>query len=476
MNTHTSKVLLDIPIETPLALGNRAMRACDYGTAIDYYLKALEERPGLGRMIEGNLELAQKWSLNKSQNRSFELQTLNNFKSLTNAKPNHNKIHEVINIEIGNDWSSPFFNWRNIRSLKKQRFDISLSEEISLKNFGASFLGPVLSSFFLKLSKYIESANELPTLNFLAREGYFLELVFKKMAENKLIKPVVSNYLFCSRTLLFKISLAKPVLWTKLLNHYYKGKLADFFKDRFAFTPEEIAKITIQSFTLRNSPNQEISLPENKELVLSILTEAKSVIKDITKPKLDLYLRYLKEIGFGSQKNEYVVDLGYAGTIQTLLSDITGVSTIGHYFITTKKATNTKLCKFNGHLLNNINFNGGHPLLDRSLFLESLLTAPHGSVTDICLINKQISFSFGAITTAQLRFSELEIILEGAIDYVLMVNKIKAVLDINELSEYYGRFITKADHFPTQIWDLFEIDDTISGGGIINPLFFFNKN
>jgi GT2 family glycosyltransferase len=58
MNTHASKVLLDTPIETPLALGNRAMRAGDYGTAIDYYLKALEERSELSRMIEGNLELA----------------------------------------------------------------------------------------------------------------------------------------------------------------------------------------------------------------------------------------------------------------------------------------------------------------------------------------------------------------------------------------------------------------------------------
>ena len=60
MNTHASKVLLDTPIETSLVLGNRAMRAGDCGAAIDYYLKALEERPELSRMIEGNLVLARK--------------------------------------------------------------------------------------------------------------------------------------------------------------------------------------------------------------------------------------------------------------------------------------------------------------------------------------------------------------------------------------------------------------------------------
>jgi hypothetical protein len=60
MNTSPSKVVHDTPIETSLVLGNRAMRAGDYGTAIDYYLKALEEKPDLGRMIEVNLGMARK--------------------------------------------------------------------------------------------------------------------------------------------------------------------------------------------------------------------------------------------------------------------------------------------------------------------------------------------------------------------------------------------------------------------------------
>ncbi len=60
MKKNTSTVLSDSNNETHLVLGNRAMKAGDYGTAIDYYLKALEDKPELGRMFKGNLELARR--------------------------------------------------------------------------------------------------------------------------------------------------------------------------------------------------------------------------------------------------------------------------------------------------------------------------------------------------------------------------------------------------------------------------------
>jgi hypothetical protein len=48
-------------------------------------------------------------------------------------------------------------------------------------------------------------------------------------------------------------------------------------------------------------------------------------------------------------------------------------------------------------------------------------------------------------------------------------------MEPSELSEYYGNFVSHAANFPSCTWDLFEIDDAISGLGIINPIHFFKK-
>ena len=47
-------------IESPLVLGNRALRAGDYAAAINYYLCAMQIMPALGKIIAGNVEIAQK--------------------------------------------------------------------------------------------------------------------------------------------------------------------------------------------------------------------------------------------------------------------------------------------------------------------------------------------------------------------------------------------------------------------------------
>ncbi|WP_210545491.1 hypothetical protein [Rhodoferax sp. PAMC 29310] len=372
-------------------------------------------------------------------------------------------------------WNSLFSNLVNFRPSKSHYTPSLVDENASLRNFGASFLGPVLASFFSKFGNELKDIDSSMNLNFLAREGYFLESVYKKLVEKKLIKKFNSNYLLCSRTFLFKISLAKPELWPRVLGHHYAGNIIEFFKNRFAFTDKEIVNIVNSSLLLKNNAEKRIELPLEKDFVLSIFKEANSAILNIVKPKLRLYLIYLEKINFGKSKEEHVVDLGYAGTIQTLLSYISGVRTTGHYFITTKKATNENLTSFKGYIYNNISFGDEEPLLDRSLYLESLLTAPHGSVVDIDFIDNKISFLFGMETTAQNKFNLIELIVDGAVEYVETAMMKNIVMNSGDLSKYYGKFVSNAGNFPTKTWDLFEMDDAISGFGVINPFYFFNK-
>jgi lipopolysaccharide biosynthesis protein len=97
MNKSLSKVIHNPPIETPLILGNRAMRAGDFGLAKDYYLKALEERPELHKMIQGNLEFSMRLnsSLIDTDSCSYLTQIIDNLD--VNKHNSFLHIKEVLN-------------------------------------------------------------------------------------------------------------------------------------------------------------------------------------------------------------------------------------------------------------------------------------------------------------------------------------------------------------------------------------------
>lgn len=60
MDTNTLKNAHVAQVETPLILGNRALRAGDYEAAINYYLTAQQATPALGKIIAYNLTMAQR--------------------------------------------------------------------------------------------------------------------------------------------------------------------------------------------------------------------------------------------------------------------------------------------------------------------------------------------------------------------------------------------------------------------------------
>lgn len=430
-------------------MGNAALRKKDYKAAIYHYQKA-QERPELIRLINYNLKFI----------KNRQARPDNDFCSSQGiSDPSRNQRFA----------NHKFFLWRAGNHPNITPRQTTTEAEITLKNFGAAFLGPVFASFYSSLRSNILENSKLRQIFFLSREGYFLELAFKRLLQNPEERKINTSYLICSRTFLFKLILAYPDQWESTLEHPYRGRVADFFKNRYAFTDAEVKAIKARSRTYREAENREFVLETNKHLILAILQEANEIIISTVKPKLQAYSSYLQAMDFGSTGETHIVDIGFSGTIQKLLHQINQTKLVGHYFLTTEKAQNQDNLTFNGHIAENI-APGTEPLLDRSLYMESILTAPHGQTIDIGQEANQIFFCFGKQTTAQHHFHELRLIIEGAIQYASSAIKNGAVMSRAELSNYYGTFVKHRDNFPYTTRKLFDIDDSISGLDIINPI------
>ena len=347
------------------------------------------------------------------------------------------------------------------------------SEIETLRKLGAALLGPIIASYFKNLSSYLEKNKDVKRLHFLAREGFVLQHINSRLQKLNLIKTVDTTYLLCSRTLLFKLCLGSPELWDAVLDHHYTGSIRKLLSDRFHLANDEIKILCGAKGFHTDLDREDLVLPRDSEIVKDFFDTRKIELVSMIQPKTKAYLNYLNKIGFGKRPTEHVVDIGYAGTIQKILTSLTDKRTIGHYFITTTKAIDGPTSGFIGHLLSNQEFGLGVPILDRSLFIESMLTAPHGQVVDITETSGTTEFTFGKKTVAQIKYFKLFEIIEGATTYAIRALQNKTTMTPDELNSYYGKFVSTPYIFPQSARELFEIDDSISGLGTLNPIDFF---
>ena len=341
--------------------------------------------------------------------------------------------------------------------------------------FGYRFMGPVLARYCEDVYLNLMATNSHSRLFFLAREGYFLKDIVEYYFRLKRYElPLQSKYLVVSRVFLFKILLIEIDNIHHTLNHSYSGSLANLLRCRYAFSGAEINYILEAIPELEDCAHLDIELPRDIEIVLRYLKQISSLMSDMLYQKHRSYLEYLSSIDYGGEE-VHLFDLGYSGTIQKLLTNITGVPSIGHYFVTTPQAQDTHNCKFIGHLAANKVFNEGYALLDRSLYLEAILTAPQGQLIDICSDNTNTRFIYGKETAAQKNFFMLREVVRGAKEYCKDVVSNQGLLDHDEVAAYYKAFISNENNFPEAIKKVIEVDDSISGFGVINPLSVFRN-
>lgn len=341
----------------------------------------------------------------------------------------------------------------------------------SAGNFGAALLGPLFLNFFRSLRTYIKTEG-ISTLFFLSREGWYLQYAFDCLCRAGKMPAAKSTYLLASRNFLFKLGLGSSDVRQIALSTPYSGLVKAFLRDRLGLTSEEIESINSLSADHHNVLNTYLDLPIDIAAIDQFLEVTYEHLKPAIDRKKKIYLTYLQQVGFldENQKIPHLVDIGYSGTIQRCLYNITTHSSVGHYFFTTDKAHQDPTLRAIGHLLSHINFGSGNPLIDKSLYLEALLTAPHGRVIDIRSDDQKIEFVPDFHSFSLARSVYLDEIIRGAIGYVIDNIDSPFSLTSDDVGNIYAALIQSARTRASEFSHLFELDDFINGNGEVNVI------
>ncbi len=349
-----------------------------------------------------------------------------------------------------------------------------MDKNTSLYEFGYNFLGPICSEYFHHLAEYSACFNK-PRLLFLAREGYFFQRAYRQLAAHQLINPLPNDYLYVSRTFLFRINIADPETWQWSLSHKFKGTLAQLLSARFAFSLDQI-----ESIYSTEELEQQWILPEQLTELEVVFSSKIHALDKLVKDSRMAYLDYLSSLAINCTDDLIMLDVGYSGTIQKLLTKMLDKNTNGLYFIATKEGEHHiygNQAQIRSVFKQGVTMGDGYTMLDRSLFLESLLTAPEGQFIDIAKTSEYslqpFIFLFGRHANTQRNFHELNRLMQGAEDAICYAFKHQVRYSPEEIEMIYEQYAYKRNLLPSASWSLFDVDDAISGNGNVNPLQLF---
>jgi hypothetical protein len=340
----------------------------------------------------------------------------------------------------------------------------------SLQQLGATLISPMFTFYNQTLTNNID---EKESIFFLAREGYWFSRAYSEFckATNRVDN---SQYMLVSRAFLFKIGLSDPKTFSYSLNFKFEGSLYELMRSRFMLSDTSLRKV----FTDKQL-QQTFSLPDDLKKVSTLLVQKQAQLKPIIEPSSSAYHQYLTSIGFFDVETVNLVDLGYSGTIQTLLTILFKKNTKGHYLIASNPGNKTvekQKMTMVGYLKEGVKMGDGYTPLDRSMFLESLLTAPVGQFQDIRLSplpDEAFDTYYGRKVTSQHQFHLLEQICQGALKQMNQYIKAGVTFSAEEVETLYTTFVTKKGMLPRHSWPLFTIDDDIASEGTVNGLDFF---
>lgn len=340
----------------------------------------------------------------------------------------------------------------------------------ALTDFGSAFFGPAFNSYARAIEA--EAPEHLPVC--LAREGWAIYQLLSKLHNEKVIDlPTSPVYLRVSRTLLFRALFGDPLLWSVSLKTDFRGTFRELLQKRFGILTSEIS-----SSLPGKHLDKRIRLPDDKHKAIQLLEESTPRLKPFTETTRKTFVKYLASLQLNSHPHKpLLLDVGYSGTIQTLLTHLLERDTKGLYFIANNPGDNTignYTATMKGIFREDIAWGEGYAMLERSLFLESLMTAPHGQTLNVKeLQNNQFQFFYGRHAAPQRYAQDLKTIIASGIQTAADSIRQGVVYSPDEIEAMYTTFACKSGAIPCSTWHLFSVDDDFSGHGMINPLQLF---
>lgn len=187
--------------------------------------------------------------------------------------------------------------------------------------FGYDIFGPAVLGFCKWLCSEIEK-NKVDRIFFLARDGYLIKRIFN------FVYPEyndITDYLYVSR---------KALRLSSLYGEKNVEKLASLFPQHTLLTIKDLCeKIGVSDINPNLVDDAKLFLPGQILSDAEIFSFCNWLLKFIQpkcKREKELLKQYLKEKRFMGKVA--IIDIGWAGTIQNMLTNITDVDIIGYYF------------------------------------------------------------------------------------------------------------------------------------------------
>lgn len=235
-------------------------------------------------------------------------------------------------------------------------FAISPDGKVMLKEFsriGFCAFGLLLTGFMMQVHKLAPSEARLL---FLARDAYLLEKIY-----NLLYPGEKTLYFLTSRRAASVAALHDEAGLRTILQRQYKGGLFNLLEARLGY-----------HLPADNSGDISLEMPRDLDKVMKIIRQYIPQILSQAAEEKRCYLQYIQGHLAGAGQLA-VVDLGYAGTIQSYLKEILLVPIHGYYLVC------RDLMQVSGKEYTGI-YREDSPVFGHQLFLEAALQAPFGQL------------------------------------------------------------------------------------------------
>lgn len=232
----------------------------------------------------------------------------------------------------------------------------------------------IVGPIFLAFMEYIEDTTyDSELLLFLAREGWFLQRLYKQYCNVFQKSERKNSYFYTSRRAASIPQISSYEDIKELLRSPYSGKLSTLMRERFGLE-------------LKGEDIWINSLKQEFVSVLDALLEQFDEFGDKIEQEKQLYLKYAEQ-EIGQNEHVTVIDVGYSGSIQYYLMRLLKKRLDGCYLATEK---NVKPEKVNGVTRGMYHF-WLNPIFSKmTLFIEAVTCAPHGQVIHFEERNGQI--------------------------------------------------------------------------------------
>jgi FMN phosphatase YigB (HAD superfamily) len=333
------------------------------------------------------------------------------------------------------------------------------------ETFGYAVLGPLLLDYSTWLTRVAREVGARRIL-FLSREGYLLLRAFRRLQQaDGSLEAIHASYLLVSRRAVNTPSLRAIEDLSPILAAPYTGPLGKLLRARLG---DRVAEAVGQQLG-PTAIASEVYLPEMSASLIELLRPAAESILDIARDERTAYLAYWSEQTDGG--NAIVADIGYAGTIQSRLTAITGASLHGAYFAVKKETAPLDKGNVAARFHDGRRDHGEvSPVMLHHLLLEAAITSPDGQFSHFSPVPEGVTPRHFPNAMDPVAWAIVERMQSGAMQFIDDVCAVTGT-DSGELA-FDSKHVQKPLHcVGTGLWRLgdwagtLSVEDQYSGRG-----------